>query len=83
MTLYIDLFLDNLSAEGHNGRIQPLYTCHNAHYRNKVLNIGHNIEMKRNSANDNIHRQVMDIFDPHPPDLSEHFNIHIVPTDIP
>ena len=24
MTLYIDLFPANLSAEGHNGRIQPI-----------------------------------------------------------
>ena len=39
--------------------------------------------MKRNSANDNIHTQVMDLFDPHTPIFSEHFNIHIVPTDIP
>jgi len=39
--------------------------------------------MKRNFANDNIHTQVMDLFDPPPPNLSEHFNIHIVPNDIP
>ena len=83
MTLYIDLFPANLSAEGHNGRIQPIDYSYNYNLSQQSPNIGHNIEMKRNSANDNIHRQVMDIFDPHPPDLSEHFNIHIVPTDIP
>ena len=27
MTLYVDLFTANLSAEGHNGRIQPIDTC--------------------------------------------------------
>ena len=47
------------------------------------MNNGHNIEMKRNSANDNIHTGIMDLFDPLPPIFSEHFNIHIVPNDIP
>ena len=47
------------------------------------MNIGHNMGMKRNSANYNIHTGIMDLFDPPPPILSEHFNIHIVPTDIP
>ena len=28
-TLYIDLFPANLSADGHNGGIQPLSTCYN------------------------------------------------------
>ena len=83
MTLYVDLFPANLSAEGHNGRIQPIDTCDKKTLSEQQLNIGHNMEMKRNSANDNIHTGIMDIFDPHPPDLSEHFTIHIVPTDIP
>ena len=29
MTPYIDLFPANLSAEGHNGRIQPMYGSYN------------------------------------------------------
>jgi len=29
LALYVDLFPANLSAEGRNGRIQPLSTCYN------------------------------------------------------
>jgi len=45
LALYVDLFPANLSAEGRNGRIQPLSTCHNGRYRNNQQRTIINIEM--------------------------------------